>query len=139
MVQNSLVLRVVWQILIRIIFLCLAVWIAAYTSSFALDILKNNLGYVTPDSIFDVNFSDMFISLDFALVFWSGVFFGNLGRKIDYILIAIIFVLGLWEFVGTPNATLAMHLGLVGAVVFGNAIGFGLKLLRQRFLPNIKV
>jgi hypothetical protein len=139
MVQNSRAWIIVWKVLIRVIFFCGAVWLAAYTSGFALDILENNLGYKTPDVIWGGNLVDGFVGLGLSLVFLGSIIFGILGKKVDYFIIFCFIALGFWDFWSTSTVTLNMYLGLIGAAILGNAIGFGLKLLRQKFLPKVTV
>jgi hypothetical protein len=139
MVHKQRIALIVWFIFLRIVFLSLLLYIGAIISNIALDILKDYLGYHAPEGIFDINFSDLFISFDLALVFLSGIFFGALGRKSDYIFIFLIFAQAIWEYLGTPTFTFYMGVGLLVALISGNAIGFSLKLFRQKFLPKLKV
>jgi len=128
---------IVFGVLLRVVLLAVVSVAAFYTSPNVLDMLNNYFGYRTPGGFFTL--ADIFVSLDLALVFWSGIFFGVLGRKIDYILIGLFVILAVWEFSSIETATTNMYLGLVGIVVISNATGFALKLLRQRFLPKLKI
>lgn len=58
--------------------------------------------------------------------------YGAIGKKVDYIFIGTIFVLGLLEYFSAENVTPQMYLGLFGAAGAGLLIGFVLKLLRKR-------
>lgn len=138
MVQKSRIGLVIWYILLRIFFLCLLVWVAGELYSPTLDLLKNNLGYHTPNSFLDV-FINWAAAWDLDSVFLACIFFGILGGRIDYFIITIFIILGFWDFHGIETVNIQMYLGLFGAAVLGNAIGFGLKLLRKKFLPKLKV
>ena len=64
---------------------------------------------------------------------WFGIIFGTLGKKSDYLLISITFIFTFFLFTQESGKTLEMFFGLIAITAIGNAIGFGLKLLRQRF------
>ena len=97
------------------------------------------MGYNTPDVFWGGGLDDAFIALGLTLVLWSGIIFGALGKIQDYCFIGFCLVFGLWDYNGTSTVTYGMFWGLIGAALTGNAIGFGFKLLRQRFLPKLKV
>jgi len=139
MAQKHPVAIVAWKILLRIVLFCMMVYLAAYESVFALNILWNYLGYVTPEGFFGFTFTDDFVSVELPLVLFGSIFFGVLGKKIDYILIFLILLQALWEYNSTSTVTYGMFWGLVGAAIIGNVIGLILKLLRQRFLPKLVV
>jgi hypothetical protein len=139
MVQNSRAWLIVWKIFLRIVVLILVAFIANFESPLALEILKNNLGYITPEGFFGFNLTDDFVSFELALVFVSGVFLGLLGKVADYILIIFFILFAAYDYFSVTSLTNLMTFGFVGAVLLGNAIGFGLKLLRQKFLPKLKV
>jgi hypothetical protein len=69
------------------------------------------------------------LALILSYSFWIGVVFGTLGKKTDYILIGILAILALLSFY---NLSLQIYMGLIEVILAGNAIGFGLKLLRMR-------
>jgi hypothetical protein len=139
MVQKSRTGSIIWKVSLRLLALFISFFIAIWGSSTAIVILKNYLGYVTPEGFFGFTLTDDFVSLDLMLVFLSGIFLGTLGKKADYFIFIVIFLQALWEYNGTSTITDAMFFGLFGAALIGNAIGFGLKLLRQKFLPKLKV
>jgi hypothetical protein len=139
MVQNSQFALIIWKISIRIIILIITVVVANQTFPQGLEILQNYLGYKTPDVIWGENLVDGIVAIGFGVVFWGGILFGSLGKKVDYFFILIFIVLGLWDFWTTSTVTTAMYLGLIGAAVVGNVIGFVLKVLRQKFLPKLEV
>ena len=139
MVQKHSALIIFWRILLRIIFLIVVFLIAGYESQFAFSVLQDYLGYQTPDIFWGGGLVDSFISFELSFIFLSGILFGALGRKIDYLLNAIFIIYGLWDYNGTSTVTYGMFWGLVGAAIIGNIIGFVLKLLRQKFLPKLVV
>src|SRR5690242_14244977 len=114
MVQKSLSLKVIfWLIFLRIVIFCGSIFIAAYESPLALNILEGYLGYITPPGFFGFTLADAFISLALGLVFFGGIFFGVLGRKIDYAIEIIFIIYALWEYSGTSTTTTAMLIGLI--------------------------
>ena len=126
--------------LLRVALLCVTVFVAAYTSPTALEILKNYLGYQAPSGFFwGTSLSDDFVSIVFTLSFWSGIIFGTLGKWWDYLLISLFVALAVWEFTGLATITVPMLIGLAISIILGNAIGFALKLLRQKFLPKLTI
>lgn len=138
MVQKQRISLIVWYIFLRIFLFVGVVLISVYTSEYSLGLL-DKLGYQTPNVIWGGNLVDASIELGFVMAFWSGIILGILGRKIDYILIILFLLFGFWDFYTTETVTTNMYIGLISAAILGNAIGFGLKLLRQKFLPGLKV
>jgi hypothetical protein len=130
---------IILQILIRIITFCLIILASDKILNLSLEILKDYLGYITPDTIFDINLADPLIAFLLVLPFWCGAMFGILGRKFDYAIIILCIAFSFFGYYGTETVTTKMYLGLVIAAILGSAIGFALKLLRQRFLPKLKV
>jgi hypothetical protein len=91
------------------------------------------LNYEVPPGFFGFTLADWDIAWNLSSSLILGIIFGTLGKRIDYIFIIGMFLLFLLDFFFTENITLIMYLNLVGFTVGGNAIGFILKLLRQRF------
>lgn len=83
-----------------------------------------------------VQISNSSFSLYLALALWGSIVFGAIGKKTDYVIIAGIFLFGLWDYAGTDNVTTDMYLGLIAVTLAGNAIGLGLRLVRQYFFKN---
>jgi hypothetical protein len=96
------------------------------------DFVMNTLHYQIPNGFFGFTATDWFLSWEIASTFLVGLILGSLGRKIDYIFIITFFILLSFDFLSSDNMTLLVYSGLVGAAALGNAIGFGIKLLRQR-------
>jgi hypothetical protein len=130
---------IVWKISLRFIFLIAVFTFAFYCSDVSFEILKKYLGYITPPGFFGFTLADFFVSLELGSVFISGIMFGALGQIIDYPVTLLFLIWGLWDYHGIPTVTTNMYLGLLGAIIIGNLIGFALKLFRQRFLPKLKV
>ena len=102
------------------------------------EVIKNYIGYQTPGVFFSF-VSDLIVIFGLGLTFWGGVFFGALGRWWDYLLITILTGWSLYSYSLIEENTAHMLLYLMAAALLANAIGFALKLLRQKFLPNLKV
>jgi len=136
MVQKSPTVITLLSILYRIFLFIAVIVIAFYTSPFFLDILEKYLGYITPSGFLGFTLADWGVSIELATVFWAGTIFGTLGRKWDYLLIAFFFVFALVDYIGSESATVPMYIGLIATLLIGNAIGFVLKLARQKFLPK---
>jgi hypothetical protein len=98
----------------------------------------NTLGYQNgPVGLFDMaNLGDWEVSFLLSSVFWFGIIFGTLGKKIDYILFLVFFIFALWDYFYPPAASYEVFLGLIGAAVLGNIIGFILKLARKKLFPT---
>ncbi len=96
----------------------------------------NTLGYEKPSGFFGFTFADWDVAWFIASTLLAGIIFGTIGKKVDYIFIVIFFILCSLDFFYTDNMTLLVYAGLVGTTVVGNAIGFILKLARQKFFKN---
>ncbi len=139
MATKSRTTLIVGGILLRIILLCIVSVLAYYSIPFFLNILEKYLGYTTPSGFFGFTLSDGFVSLDLGLLFWGSLIFGALGKKTDYLLTILLLASALWEYIGLETITKNMYLGLVATLLIGSAIGFALKLARQKFLPKLKI
>jgi len=82
------------------------------------------------------SWADWDIAWFISSTLWAGIIFGTIGKKMDCIFIIGFFVLCSLDFLYTQNMTWLVYSGLVGAAVVGNAIGFILKLARQRFFKD---
>lgn len=107
------------------------------TGNFFQNFNENIFQYINPPGFFAMaSLAESLLALDLALVFWSGIILGASGKKSDYILIVLIILYALWGYSGTTNVTSQMYLGLIGAAILGNAIGYGLKLARLKWLHS---
>ena len=143
MVQNSRtqspsIISIFGTAFIRVVLLIVVVVITWLTSIFFWEIIKNYLGYQTPEVFFSF-VTDLVVIFGFGLIFWGSIMFGALGRRWDYLIIIVLTGWGFYSYTFIEEGTARMFLGLIGAAIIGNAIGFALKLLRQRFLPKLKV
>lgn len=120
------------------IFLFVAVLVMSlYLSPPFEDLNRIVFDYRKPSGFFGFTLSEAFLALTLSLTLWSGIIFGAIGRKIDYVFIGLVFVLAFWEYSSAENVTPQMYLGLIGVAVLGNFLGYLLKLARQRWLPGV--
>ena len=137
MVQKSSAKSVGLGILLRILFLVLALGIGVFFFPFTIhDFVVNTLGYQKPSGFFGYSFADWEIAWLLCSVLWAGIIFGTLGKKVDYIFFSVIFFFTLWDYSYPPAVPFKVYLGLMGGAAIGNVIGFGLKLARQRFFKD---
>ena len=134
MVQRSRTTSIILGIFLRIFLFVVAVFLGIYLFPITIhDFVTNTLGYIRPSVFFGFTWADWDVGWMMALSLWIGVIFGTLGKRGDYIFIALFFFLASLDYFYTDNMTLLVYSGLVGATLLGNAIGFGLKLLRQKY------
>lgn len=95
--------------------------------------LINTLGYQNPSGFFGFSVTDSILAWFIASSILVGIFLGGIGKKIDYIFILLFFLVSSYEFFSAENMTSLVYSGLVGATLFGNAIGYVLKLLRLKY------
>ncbi len=82
------------------------------------------------------SWADWSLSWDMASIFWAGILYGTLGKKIDYIFITGLFILCSLDFFFTENMTPLVYSGLVGATVLGVVIGYIINIARKRLFPT---
>jgi hypothetical protein len=139
MVQGTSIKVIIWPTILRVILIILLLIVTYFTWGTTIDFINNWLGYRLPDGFFGYSFADWGLALNLALIFWGGIIFSALGRVVDYLFIFLLIAFGVWGWSGTENITLIMWSSFIGIIVLSNLIGFGLKLLRQKFLPQVKV
>ncbi len=140
MVKNPDVKKVILAIFLRVVALCITVYIASISNLVFLDILEKHLGYESPaGSFWGGDLTDNFVSLYLALIFFGSIIFGTLGKWWDFAFIILFISLGIWEYQGISTTTSSMFVGLAVAALLGNVIGFGLKLLRQKHFPKFDI
>ncbi len=136
MVQK-LLSSVIVRFILRFSLVCVIVYIAAQISPLFQDLNSHLFHYKTPIGFFDMaSWADSILALCLGLNLLGGIILGVIGKKTDYVIISGIFLFGLWNYTGTGNVTLDMYLGLIGTLVLGNVIGFGLKLARRKFFKD---
>ena len=118
-------------VFVRILLLIIALGLGGFTSFPFHAFILDTLNFKNPSDFFGASWADWGLAWTLTSLFWSGIVFGALGKKIDYIFIAIIFLFSLLIFFYTKNVTLAIYLGLVGVAVLGNVLGYMLKVGRQ--------
>ena len=128
--------KITVDILVRILLLAALVVVSAYLSDPAHNLLVNELGYQNPAGFFMPSWADSILAWNLTFVLLSLITFVSLGKKLDYGILFLVLLLTLWIFTGTDNVTPPVYLVLIGVGVVGSAIGYGLKFLRLRFLPN---
>ena len=122
--------------LLRTSFILATIVLAAYTTSPFFELNQNVFHYQNPSGFFIASWAEGVLAWVLALIFWSGILFGALGRRIDYILVALFIIFGLWNYFYTDNVTPQMYLGLFGVALLGNAIGYMLKLARLKWFER---
>jgi hypothetical protein len=125
-----------YSILIRIVVLLPIAVVSFYLQDPFYSFLIKTLHYQEPSSFFGFNLYVFGIGWVLSWMFWSGIVYGSMGKKIDMIFLALIFIFSVWNVYATENVTPIIYLGLIGVALVGSAIGFGIKLIRQRFLMN---
>lgn len=136
MVQSALGKRVL-EVILRIILIVVAFGIGAFFFSntihgFVLDTLK----YQIPNGFFGFTFADWDVAWFISSSFWIGIIFGTIGKKIDYYVVFLFFILFSFDFFYTENMTSLVYSGLVGATILGNLIGYMLKIGRQNYFAK---
>lgn len=123
------------QIFFRIILLLIAIGFGVFFFPFTThDFVVNILGYQKPPGFFGFTWADWEITWVLTSVFWSGVIFCFFGKKIDYFFLAFVVLFAIADYSYPPAVSPQMYLGLIGVALVGCAIGYGLKLLRQKVL-----
>jgi hypothetical protein len=134
MVQKSRALNIALAVLLRILLIVVASIIGLFFFPITIhDFVINTLGYIVPSGFFGFTFADWDVAWIISSALWVGILLGTLGKRIDYAFILLFFITSSFEYLYTENMTLLVYSGLVGATIIGNIIGFGLKLLRQKY------
>lgn len=126
-------MKILWSIVWRILLLIPIAVGSLFLQDPFYSFLINTLHYQEPPGFF--GFNPYFLGPGWVLswTFWSGITYQIIGRKIDIYFIVGIFIFSIWNLYITQNVTSNIHIALIGVALLGNIIGFGLKLLRQRF------
>ncbi|HVZ75850.1 MAG TPA: hypothetical protein VG934_01100 [Candidatus Paceibacterota bacterium] len=138
MVQKSLAASVVKSIFLRILLVFAALVIGGFFFPITIEnFVTHTLGYHNPPGFLDMpSWADWSLSWDMASIFWAGILYGTLGKKIDYIFITGLFILCSLDFFFTENMTPLVYSGLVGATVLGVVIGYIINIARKRLFPT---
>lgn len=117
----------------RLTFIIIAIVISIFFFPITFQsLLTETLGYQTPSGFFGFTFTESILSLVMVSMLWISIILGSIGKKIDYIIIFILFILSSLEYFSAENMTPLVYSGLVVATILGNVIGFGLKILRKK-------
>lgn len=136
MVSTTRTIKTLNLLLIRIFVLTVIFILAFITTTPFHDFIINTLEYNRPSGFFGFTFADWELAWLLSLVFWSGIILGTIGKKTDYILITIIFLIALWDYSYPPAVSILMHAGLFGVLFLGNTIGYFLKLARLKWIEQ---
>ena len=133
MVQGTRIKQVITSIVVRIIAFGAALYASAYIPTNTLYFMENTLGYQRTSGFFGFTIEHLILALTINFIFWASIFFGALGKKIDYWIIGGFFCFSLLLFQGSG---ISMYLGLIGVAILGNFIGYTLKLARERWFGS---
>jgi hypothetical protein len=132
MVQKSRAPVIGKQIILRVILFLAVLVVGFYNGQPFVIFLTENLHFKEPVSQFFgafEGFQTWMAALTLSYTLWLGIVFGSLGKRADYAVIGIFFIFALYLFYGQSSQ---MYFGLIQVALVGNAIGFGLKLLRKQ-------
>lgn len=124
------------MVLLRVFLFVVILVVGFYGSLPFYDFLTNDLGYKETCSGFCAfeGFGIGILALILSYSFWVGIVFGALGKKADYIFIGSVFLLILYLFAQETEKKWELLISFIILAVISNAIGFVLKILRQKFL-----
>ena len=134
MVQGTRVGLIIWAIVWRFLVFVSIVIISLFLQDPFYSFLINTLHYQEPAGFF--GFSPYFFGLGWVLswMFWSTIVYGTIGSKFDYLFVLFVFAFSLLNFFFTENVNTTTYLGLVGVALLGNALGYMLKVGKERWL-----
>lgn len=132
MVQRSRDTIITRAVLLRVLLFVSILVIGFYEGRLFLSFLTDKLNYkeVCSGFCFLEGFGAGLLALTLSYSFWFGVIFGAVGKKADYIVIGVFFILALVMFYGL---SFQIYLGLIGVALLGNAIGYILKIGRENW------
>ena len=122
-----------WSMLLRTLLLVIVLVLGIFTAFPFHEFNHNIFGYQKPPGFFGFTLADWEIASLLASVFWGGIIYGIIGRRVDYIFFVLIFLFTLWDYWYPPSVPPLMYLGLVGVAVLGNVLGYMLKVGRQNW------
>lgn len=135
MVQRSRIIKIILEVGVRVVLLVAVFFIGLFSSTPAYNFIEST-GYQPSDGFFGSSWGNWELAWVLASVFWGGIIFGFLGKNIDYIFFALLFVFAVWEYLYPPTMPSQVYVGLVATAIISFLIGFGLKLVRQRFFGS---
>ena len=134
MVSGTRAIKIFGALFLRILLLIGVLTVGLLTAVPFHEFNENVLGYSRPSGFFGFTLADWELAWLLSSVFWSGIVFGMLSKKIDYAFIIIIFLFVLWDYSYPPAVSTSMYTGLFGVALLGNVLGYMLKLARQRWM-----
>ncbi len=123
----------------RIVLFFFLLIVSYYISDPFHEFILGSLAYKIPPGFFIDSWADWSLAWFLTFTLLGGIIFGALGKKIDYFFIALLIALDIWEWTGTDNITQQIWITLIGTIIVSNILGYILKLLRQKFLPKLKI
>lgn len=139
MVQNSRTTITIWASFLRIILFIAVIAVGFFPPLQLYTFINQDLGYVSSGGFFGFDFSNWEVTWVMYWTLLSGIVFGTLGKKIDYFIILFFIFFAIYDYSTPIPVNQNLYLALTITIVVSNAIGFGFKLLRQKFLPKLKV
>ncbi len=133
MVSGTLIKKRAGTIIIRILLSIVILVLGMLTALPFFEFIQNVFDYQSPSGFFGYAFTDWELAWVLAMIFWSGIIFGSIGKKTDYIFISVFLIFGFWGYLYTENVTPQMYLGLIGVALLGNTIGYMLKIGRRNW------
>lgn len=110
--------------------LIISIWLADPFEIF----LKTTLDYKGSGGFFGFDISSAILAVIMSWLFLGSILLSYLGRKADYVLSGILFLFSLFLFSRSGEISQQIYMSLIPLSLLGNAIGYGLKLLRQKVL-----
>lgn len=132
MVSGKQIGAIIRGILLRVLLLVPIAIVSFFLQEPFYTFLIETLQYQEPPAFFGYNLYFFGLGWVLSWTFWSGIMYGTMSKKLDYFFIALIFCFSVWNLYISENVTPLVYGGLIGVAAVGLAIGYGLKLLRQR-------
>jgi len=132
MVSGKTITHMILGIVARIFILVLSVVLGFFTSAPAHEFNTAFFDFQRPNGFFGFTLADWELAMALSTTFWSGLIFGAIGKRIDYIFIGLTWAFTLWMYATTENVTPAMYGGLAAVALGGLGIGYLLKVLRTK-------
>ena len=135
MVQRSRAEIIIWGIVFRFFVLIGVLILSFFTASPAWE-FNNVFGFKNPSGFFGYSVADWELAWMLTVIFWSGIIFGTLGKKTDYVFITGLLFFVLWDYYYSQTTPLNMYFGLIGVLISANTIGYLLKQARMKWFSS---
>jgi hypothetical protein len=139
MTQKSQTEKIIWGIIFRITLLPLIMLFAFLFSRNFQELISYGLSYPRCGGgtlLGDTTFCGDFLGIIISFIFWLGIVYGFLGKKIDYVVIGIFLVLALSFFLTDQNVSVQILSTFIIFAVVGNIFGYLLKQIRLQMFPG---